>query len=183
MLTTRKLRRGRSFLKKGTYKFSEKVMSDLLIDNVHQNKKGFTIVELLIVVTIIGVLAGVTISVINVNQKMNNAKDGVIRSNLEKLVQSIEAYCAGENYCPAPAEINDPASTLMKVYVLTWPTDATYNYKNNGTAPLFANATTFELYVPLLSDTTSTKYLKYNSTWGSIKTCTDAGIGTFGVCN
>jgi prepilin-type N-terminal cleavage/methylation domain-containing protein len=145
------------------------------------NKKAFTLIELLLVVSILSILSGITISVINTKQKSNQAKDTVIRSNLEKIVTGVEAHCNTERYCPA---LNAPAtstSILMTVYLLSWPTDATYSYTNNGSDAGKTNGTAFEIYVPLLSYN-PIKYLKYKSTEGKIKECSTTNIATYGIC-
>lgn len=51
-------------------------------------QSGFTLVELLIVIVIIGILAGVVIGVLNPIQQQNRAKDGATRSQLDKLALS-----------------------------------------------------------------------------------------------
>lgn len=56
-----------------------------------RNSKGFTLIELLIVIVIIGILAGVLLSVLNPVQQQNKAKDGVVRSSLDKLSLSTKS--------------------------------------------------------------------------------------------
>lgn len=55
-------------------------------------QKGFTLIEILIVVTIIGVLTGVVISVINPAKSRAKAEDSVRHTTIEKLSQGINAY-------------------------------------------------------------------------------------------
>jgi len=120
--------------------------------------KGFTLIELLLVVSILGILAGVMTSVINPNVQRNKAQDAIKRSNIEKLAQSIEAYCAGEGVCPS---VNTD-TVLRNTYVKQWPADISYYWGNSYRD--------FEINVALSSN--SSKFYRYNSVWGSIKECT-----------
>src|SRR3989344_1652768 len=52
------------------------------------NDVGFTLVELLIVIVIIGILAGVVIGVLNPVQQQNRARDSVARAQLDKMALS-----------------------------------------------------------------------------------------------
>ena len=49
------------------------------------SQQGFTLVELLIVIVIIGILAGVVIGVLNPVQQQNRARDSVARAQLDKM--------------------------------------------------------------------------------------------------
>lgn len=51
-------------------------------------KSGFTLVELLIVIVIIGILAGVVIGVLNPVQQQNRARDASIRAQIDKMALS-----------------------------------------------------------------------------------------------
>jgi type IV pilus assembly protein PilA len=71
------------------------------------NQKGFTLIELLIVIVIIAILAGVVIGVLNPVQQQNRARDGVIRSNMSKMVlagKSLQVSSARANKAPTHAE-------------------------------------------------------------------------------
>jgi prepilin-type N-terminal cleavage/methylation domain-containing protein len=128
-----------------------------------RNKKGFTIVELLISISILAILSGVTISVINFGQKRANARDAVRRSNIEKLAQSLEAYCAAEPTC-AP---NLADAVLTTTYVKAMPADTTYTY--------FVSGANFTVFATKASDANSC--IKYCSEWGEIRECGIAGCG------
>lgn len=54
------------------------------------NKKGFTIIEIMVVVTIIGILS--TISVVALNQIRKNSRDSKRISDLERIQTSLEFY-------------------------------------------------------------------------------------------
>lgn len=67
-------------------------------------KSGFTLVELLVVLTIISIATGILVSVINPKKQREKALDAVIKSNVTKIVLATEAYkSATANY---PSDIN-----------------------------------------------------------------------------
>jgi prepilin-type N-terminal cleavage/methylation domain-containing protein len=75
------------------------------------SQSGFTLVELLIVIVIIGILAGVVIGVLNPVQQQNRARDGVIRAQLDKMALSTKSlYVSGARSeatsGPTPAEFS-----------------------------------------------------------------------------
>ncbi len=118
-----------------------------------QNQNGFTLVELLIVVVIIGIMSGVLIVVINPQKQRERAQDGVRVGNISKLVQSVEAYRAGEGLYPLDqAALQDPSTR----YVQNWPADTTYTYFRAGATPF-----DFCVSVPMASNTST--YFRYQS--------------------
>ena len=135
---------------------------------------GFTLVELLLVVSVIGIISGVLITVVNPTKQKQIAEDGVIRSNLEKLVQSVEAHCEGEGACPLVASWTNTSSVLRTTYIKAFPTDATYTYA-------VSSPSAFEIRVPLA--TNSARYLRYNSVWGQIRECSNAWASWNTVCS
>jgi prepilin-type N-terminal cleavage/methylation domain-containing protein len=80
----------------GFYSYSNKAQS------------GFTLVELLIVIVIIGILAGVVIGVLNPVQQQNRAKDGTTRAQLDKSALSAKSLFVSSPRnslrSPTPAE-------------------------------------------------------------------------------
>jgi prepilin-type N-terminal cleavage/methylation domain-containing protein len=135
--------------------------------------KSFTLVELLVVVSIIGILSGVLLTVVKPARQQQIAQDGVRRSNIEKLAQALEAYCAAEGNCPSRNDSADAASVARTVYIKVWPTDATYTYDNNGANAGATNSTAFEVWVPTATNTA--RYLRYNSVWAKIQECANGG--------
>jgi prepilin-type N-terminal cleavage/methylation domain-containing protein len=151
----------------------------------HFNSLGFTLIELIIVVLLIGVLSGVLVSAINSDQLKKRTEDSTKKANLEKIVSAIEVFRYAEgkisdsdgNYRPSDA-------LLLSTYMQGWPNEpsgAVYYYKT-----VLSN-TQYCVYVGLSSNTN--RHLKYYSGWtGSnlkIRECADAaGTGTScSVCN
>jgi len=66
---------------------------------------GFTLVELLIVVSIIGILSGIVVSVINPNKIRGRARDGVRKNDIAVVKGALELYYAENNTYPASGTI------------------------------------------------------------------------------
>lgn len=65
-----------------------------------QNTRGFTIVELLIVIVVIGILAAITIVAFNGVQ--NKANDASVQSDVSQMAKQMHAYIAAEGKAPSP---------------------------------------------------------------------------------
>lgn len=68
------------------------------------NEKAFTLIELLIVITLIGILSAIIISIIDPEQKQNMARDGVNMSVINKVVLSTESFISSYNRVPNEKE-------------------------------------------------------------------------------
>jgi prepilin-type N-terminal cleavage/methylation domain-containing protein len=100
-----------------------------------KSQKAFTIVELLIVISIIGILSGILIAAINVPRQRAISTDSVRAANMAKLAQAVEAFFAGEGAILAKDTDGNPRNTpttgnqmALPTYLSTWPTDATASY-------------------------------------------------------
>jgi len=67
------------------------------------SSKGFTLVELLIVITILGILSMAVLIAVNPSAKINSAKVAVLKSDMSQLVNALQIYYmnAGAFYYPA----------------------------------------------------------------------------------
>lgn len=130
------------------------------------NSKAFTLIELLLVVAVIGILAGVTVTVINPQKQKDIAEDAVRLSNVEKLVAAIEAYYAAEGQYPPENPTSDAA---FMNYITAWPepTSAgdTYEYWVSADRQSFT-----VLVVKALWGDSKDAY-KYNTSYGKIQIC------------
>jgi prepilin-type N-terminal cleavage/methylation domain-containing protein len=141
------------------------------------HQQGFTLVELLVVISLVGILAGVTISIINPVKQRKVAEDGVKQSNLQKFALGIEAYGnANSKYPIGPLDTtggpgntpdNVPDEVELTNFVVKIPngeptSTAIYNY--------YISADSFAITVTK-SDTTTSECFKYRSAWGKIKMC------------
>jgi prepilin-type N-terminal cleavage/methylation domain-containing protein len=136
-----------------------------------RNSLGFTLIELLIVVSLLGILAGLTLTVLNTSRQKKVAEDAVRRSNIEKLAQAIESFCAAEGKCPTATEVTNYSTSAVSTYVKQWPASTFSTVAAENVYNYYADSTTnqnFEVSIKMMS---STKSLRYNSFWGQIKEC------------
>jgi len=141
-----------------------------------KNEQGFTLIEIMMSIVIIGILSGIVVSIINPKRQQDIATDAVNKTYVEKLVQAIGAACAGEGTCPATADPGVSTSTLRRIYLSQTPPSF-----NTGTGIYYiASGNTYSIYMAWASNTA--RYWKYDTTWDSIKECGAAGIGTIGTC-
>jgi prepilin-type N-terminal cleavage/methylation domain-containing protein len=97
---------------------------------VRQNQKGFTLIEVLIVVAIIGILTAILVA--NYNDARKNSRDKIRKSDLKTIQLSLELYKAQVGSYPSAL------TSLAPTYVATVPTDpaskSSYLYTSNGTS-------------------------------------------------
>ena len=85
------------------------------------NKKGFTLVELMVVVAIIGVLTAIAVPVYN--SVTANAKLAAVKANLRTIDSAImQATVNG---------VTASQANLVPTYLKAWPTEYTYAIESN----------------------------------------------------
>jgi len=80
-----------------------------LMKRFHKNQKGFTLVELMVVVVIIGILVAIAIPIFNT--VTDRANQRAVEANLRTLEGSIMQYLASGNAAPANAAAWETALT------------------------------------------------------------------------
>ncbi len=86
---------------------------------IYKNENAFTLIELLIVVSIMGILAGVVLSVINPMRQRAIASDAVTSSTLNKLAEGVEAYYSAESRYPTALNLDSstPEGRVLQKYI------------------------------------------------------------------
>ncbi len=73
--------------------------------------KGFTMIELLIVIAVLGILAVAVLSAINPIEQINRSRDTGTRSDAEQLIGAIDRYYATNGYYPWQTGATDTDNT------------------------------------------------------------------------
>ena len=72
-----------------------------------QAQAGFTMIELLIVISILGILAVAVLSAINPVEQINRGRDTGTQSDAEQLISAIDRHHAFQSYYPWQIDAND----------------------------------------------------------------------------
>lgn len=79
----------------------------------HSMKKGFTLLEILLVVAAIGILAGIVIVAINPNKQLGATRDAQRQSNVNTILNAVYQY-AIDNSGTIPASITTTSTAICK---------------------------------------------------------------------
>ena len=129
-------------------------------------KNGFTLIEMMIVVVVISILSGITVSVLNQGKQRDRAKDSVSLANLEKIVSAIESYFYSEGSYPLIETsdngnpLNNDSNIVLDQYIQTWPEGIIYIYDSSSSQ--------FAVYVKKNADD---NYYKFSSASDAIQEC------------
>lgn len=93
--------------------------------NVYLNEKGFTLVELLISISLIAILSGVLFSVINARGIQSKARDAQRVSDLAKIKIALESYFSDNRGYPVSASwaAVSTLTVLSPSYINVIPSD------------------------------------------------------------
>ena len=65
--------------------------------NIQRNKKGFTLIEILLVVAAIAILAGIVIVAINPNKQLGDTRNAQRKSDVNTILNAISQYSVDNN--------------------------------------------------------------------------------------
>ena len=131
---------------------------------------GFTLIELMVVISIIGILAGLTLSSYSGAQKQ--ARDSQRRSDLNQYRNSLEVY-AGANNLKYPSYANEnaynAATSLYSTHLTSVMSSALIDPVNTGD----------NIYYYRVNGTTATQYVLYGGleTGGFWEVCSNGKTG------
>jgi len=77
-----------------------------LLKAMPADRQGFTMIELLIVIAVLGILAVAVLSAINPIEQINRSRDTGSRSDAEQLVSAIDRYYTAKGYYPWMSSAN-----------------------------------------------------------------------------
>jgi len=127
-----------------------------------KKEKGFTLVELLIVIAVLGVLASVIVIAINPLAQMRKARDTKRKANLAQIQQALELFRSDVGRYPTLTEF--PATTCTAGSRLTHPVNTTTVYLSSRPCDPVNSGVLVYTYTPLTSYTYTLKACLENAT-------------------
>lgn len=127
--------------------------------------KGFTLVELLVVIALVGVMAVAVLSAINPLEQINKGADTGLRSDTEQLLSAVDRYYAVQTYYPWQSGSTDithvslTASWASGTCSTSGPSGSVCQLEGTGTTGGGANGATSG-YQPILTQLVTTSEVK-----------------------
>ena len=120
----------------------------------NKKRKGFTLLEILLVIAAIGILAAIVLVAINPTRQINQARQAVINSEKNAIVKAIEQYVIDNQTYPiditetSKAICNNTVTTncanlsiLVPTYIANIPSDNTYTVAKGNDGRVYVNTT------------------------------------------
>jgi prepilin-type N-terminal cleavage/methylation domain-containing protein len=127
-----------------------------------KSEHGFTLIEMMVVVSVLGALSAVVISVINTQAHRQRAQDAVNIAQLEQVSQAIESYQAFHGSYPSVSGTipNYAADPDLAGYIAAakWPSGLAYVTNGTNFAAFFAAGDGHSYYT-------------YGSSYGEVRHC------------
>lgn len=141
-----------------------------------QTKSGFTIVELLIVIVVIGILAGIVI--VAYNGVRDRAHNTAVQSDLKNLAQKLAIYRADHSQYPAGGNASGSSTTFPGINFL--PTKDSYDTINTNLYYCTGNIDGKEAYV-VRARSKSRDVFEYSS-YNGPRSLGQASLGSTIIC-
>lgn len=90
------------------------------IKNQKSKRFGFTMIELLIVIAVLGVLAVAVLSAINPIEQINRGRDTGSRSDAEQLLSAFDRYYTSQEKYPWQATADEDPDLIWQIVDETW---------------------------------------------------------------
>jgi len=131
----------------------------------NKNNRAFTLIELLIVISVIGVLSGITLRVINIGDLNKKARDSQRVADVKKIQTALELYFVDKRIYPKYSDIEITGSDALSNELL--------NSKYIDVMPLDPSGVNYRYY----SSSGTTYIIRFPSEFSTINNCS---AGTFG---
>lgn len=133
-------------------------------------RKAFTLVELLIVITVLGILAATILTVVNPQDKINAANDAKVQNDTNQIINALQTYAAQDPSGLYPASLATLV-TAGEINVVPKPptgygTAYTYSVNNTSVPPVAKVSGTLKSKKSLTTGGGSTAYWCWSSTSG-----------------
>lgn len=96
--------------------------------NLKKLQQGFTLIEFLVILGVLGILTTVTLSLINPQVQFAKARDGGRKGDLVKIQSALELYRSDESYYPPTLGLLSSSSPRYIQAVPTDPSGTVYGY-------------------------------------------------------
>ncbi|MDP2874212.1 MAG: prepilin-type N-terminal cleavage/methylation domain-containing protein [bacterium] len=126
-------------------------------------QQGFTLIELVIVIGILGILMGVVISVLNPALYQKKARDVVRKNHILEIAKAANAYYAEVGSWPDESGLTGGATP----YIKTWPNSDPVKAPNTYSIPAGCTGTRFCIQVG--QEIYDSMYIRWDSEQGKIE--------------
>lgn len=138
--------------------------------------RGFTIVELLIVIVVLGVLAAIVIT--NLSDVQDRANETSVTNDLKSIAKQVELYKVDIGRYPSTSQIDSLKIRVNKAAYGVNPTGATGFYCVNSAGTAFAIVTRVKSLMILKYNSIDARTSQYSGSQTAPQLCTDAGVPT-----